>query len=146
MLNHVAGANLIGVVVGSVMGGMLVFVCCPIVIVVTIVCCVFCCVMGKSPESHTWVKTKGGDAAPLKVPLTTMTTHDVPTTGHSQEYQLQPTASAPPLNSEEDPQPSAPAYSTDPATPPVEAPPPYPGIGTVPVENDNNLKMPLSLQ
>ena len=139
-LNHISGANLIGVIVGSVVGGMVLFICCPIVIIVSIVCCVFCCVVG---QSNRLVKNKGATDTTQKVQLTRTTAPGtaVPVPGQPQSYPLQPTASAPPLDTvgadveyppqdQQYPQPSAP-YPTNP-------PPPYPGTTeSPPIESDN---------
>ena len=145
-----AGTSLIGVIVGSVVGGIVLFVCCPIVIIVSIVCWVFCCIVG---QSNCQAKSKTSRAGPpdatQKVPLTTSPEAPVPT----ELYPLQPAASAPPLDA---PSPDIGAdlaeYPADPddqqypppsAPYPTNPPPPYPGTsGTHPIETVN-LKEPL---
>ena len=128
------------------MGGMVLFICCPIVIIVSIVCCVFCCVVGQSNRQLQVNNKRAGDAT-QKVPLTTAPGTDVPiVAGQPQSYPLQPTASAPPLDAqgadleylpedEQYPQPSAP-YPTNP-------PPPYPGTTETHPMETVNLKEPL---
>ena len=80
------------------MGGIVLFICCPIAIIVSIVCCVLCCVVGQSNRQATNKRSRAGDPT-QKVPLTSAPGNEALVAGQPQSYPLQPTtASAPPLD------------------------------------------------
>lgn len=128
-------------IVGSVVGGIVLFICCPIAIIVSIVCCVLCCVVGQANRQPTNKRSRGGDAT-QKVPLTSAPGSEALVAGQPQSaYPLQPTtASAPPLDEgpgvavgaltdlEYPAEPEEEQQYPPPSAPyPTQPPPPYPG-------------------
>ena len=150
-------------IVGSVVGGIVLFICCPIAIIVSIVCCVLCCVVGQSNRQATNKQslTRAGDAT-QKVPLTSAPGSEALVAGQPQSYPLQPTtASAPPLDEapgiaigaltdlEYPAEPEDGQYPPPSAPYPTQPPPPYPGTTEshpVDVDETVNQKEPLPSQ
>ena len=128
----IAGANIIGVIVGSSLAGMFLFICCPIAIVISIICCVVCAVGQSSRNVNRNVHVSGTRPTTTHTTATTFIAPSHPTT---EAYPHQPSASAPshapdPVYPPAEQYPPV-AYPTDP-TLTSQSPPPYPGKAPYP--------------